>query len=129
GMSSLLLVAVFFLDRSHNTHRWLRLGALSVQPSELAKPVLILFLAYFLEGHASTISDWRKTLLPAMVPTLLFAALIVEQPDLGTALMCLAISGAILYIAGMRIRYFRYAALALMPLLHLLLSLVPWRRE
>jgi cell division protein FtsW len=45
GITTLLLISVFFLDRSHNTHRWFRVGVLSFQPSELAKPVLILFLA------------------------------------------------------------------------------------
>src|SRR5207253_7944420 len=98
GMTTLMLVAVFFLDRSHNTHRWLRYGALSLQPSELAKPALILFLAYFLETRTKSIGDWRNTILPAVVPTVLFAGLIVKQPDLGTAMMCVAITGAILYI-------------------------------
>lgn len=129
GITTLLLVAVFFLDRSHNTHRWLRLGPLSLQPSELAKPVLILFLAHFMATRTGAITDWRKSLLPAVVPTLLFAALIVKQPDLGTALMCLAISGAILYVAGMRMRYFGYAAIAAAPLLYLLIFRVAWRRE
>src|SRR5215470_9812517 len=47
GLTTLLLVAVFFLDRSHNTHRWVRMGSvMSFQPSELAKPALILFLAF-----------------------------------------------------------------------------------
>jgi cell division protein FtsW len=49
GITTLLLISVFFLDRSHNTHRWFKLGGFSFQPSELAKPVLILFLAYFLK--------------------------------------------------------------------------------
>src|SRR5437016_254490 len=88
GLTTLMLVAVFFLDRSHNTHRWVRLGALSFQPSELAKPALILFLAFFLESRLKSIDDWRHTLLPAMVPASLFAILIVKQPDLGTAVVC-----------------------------------------
>ncbi len=129
GITTLLLVAVFFLDLSHNTHRWLRLGPLSLQPSELAKPVLILFLAYFLADHTQTITDWRKTLLPAIVPTVLFATLIVKQPDLGTALMCVAISGAILYVAGMRMRYFAYALVPIIPALYFLIFRVAWRRE
>jgi cell division protein FtsW len=129
GITTLLLVAVFFLDSSHNTHRWLRWGPLSLQPSELAKPVLILFLAYFLEGRTGSITDWRRTLLPAVVPTALFSALIVKQPDLGTALMCLAISGAILYVAGMRMRYFAYALVPIIPLLYFLIFRVTWRRE
>src|SRR4051812_29093689 len=84
AVTSLLLIAVFFLDRTHNTHRWIRIGSFSLQPSELAKPVLILFLAWFLEARTRSMDDWRNTLLPAAVPSLLFAALIVKQPDLGT---------------------------------------------
>ena len=54
AVTTLLLLAVFFLDRSHHTHRWVRLGVLSFQPSELAKPALILFLAFFgFDAHAS----------------------------------------------------------------------------
>src|SRR5205085_11451491 len=47
GMTTLLLISVFFLDRAHNTHRWIHFGSFSFQPSELAKPALILFRAYF----------------------------------------------------------------------------------
>src|ERR1700689_3729108 len=68
GFTTLLLISVFFLDRSHNTHRWIHAGGFSFQPSELAKPVLILFLAYFLEGRTKTMDDWRKTLAPAAPP-------------------------------------------------------------
>ena len=129
GVTTLLLVAVFFLDRSHNTHRWVRLGALSFQPSELAKPALILFLAFFLESRTKMIDDWRHTLLPAIIPAALFAILIVKQPDLGTAIVCLGITGAVLYIAGMRLRYFTYAMVPILPALYLLLFQVGWRRE
>ena len=127
GTTALLLVTVLFLDRSHNVHRWLRLGAFSFQPSELAKLALVLYLAYFLETRA--VSDWRRTLLPAIIPTALFTLLIVIQPDLGTALMCLAVSGAVLYVAGLRMRYFAYALIAVIPMLYALIWRVPWRRE
>src|SRR5216683_2275200 len=62
GFTTLMLIAVFFLDRSHNTHRWFHWGAFSLQPSEVAKPVLILFLAYFLESRTRSMDDWRNTL-------------------------------------------------------------------
>ncbi len=128
GVTLFLLVAVFFLDRSHNVHRWIRLGAASFQPSELAKPALILFLSYFMAERGSDLSDWKRTLLPAAVPTLLFTALIMKQPDLGTALMCLAFSGAILFTAGMQMRYLGYAFAAMVPVLYVMLWRVPWRR-
>jgi len=129
AISTLLLLAVFFLDRSHNTHRWVRLGAMSFQPSELAKVALILFLAFFLESRTKSIDDWRHTLLPAIIPSVLFAALIVKQPDLGTAVVCLGITAAIFYAAGMRLRYFGYALLPILPVLYYLLFYVTWRRD
>jgi cell division protein FtsW len=128
GLTTLLLISVFFLDRSHHTHRWIRWGGFSLQPSELAKPVLILFLAYFLEGRTKSMDDWRNTLLPAAAPVLVFLGLIVLQPDLGTAIACSGITACILFVAEMRMRYFGYAfGAALLPL-YLLIFHVSWRR-
>ena len=100
GFTSLLLIAVFFFRDSHNTHRWIKFGGFSFQPSELAKPALILYLAYFLESRWQQITDWKNVLLPAAAPIVLFALLIVKEPDLGTAIACLAISAAVLFVAG-----------------------------
>lgn len=127
GVTTLLLVGVFFFDRSHHTHRWIRVGGFSLQPSELAKPALILFLAFFLEQRLRAINDWRHTLLPAIVPSALFTILIVLQPDLGTALVCLAITATMLYVAGTRIRYFAYALVPIVPAVCYLVLFVPWR--
>ncbi len=129
GLTTLLLISVFFLDRSHNTHRWIHAGGFSFQPSELAKPVLILFLAFFLESRVKTMDDVRNTLLPAAVPVLVFLGLIVLEPDLGTAIACAGISACILYVAGMRMRYFGYAFAASLVPLYLLIFHVSWRRD
>ena len=126
GVTTLMLVAVFS-DRSHNTHRWIKLGVASFQPSELAKPALILFLAFFLESRVKSIDDWRHTLMPAFVPVALFALLIVKQPDLGTAVVCVGVTAAILYVAGMRLRYFAYALVPIIPAMYYLLFHVGWR--
>jgi cell division protein FtsW len=128
GLTTLLLISVFFLDRSHNTHRWIHWSGFSLQPSELAKPVLILFLAYFLGGRTKTMNDWRNTLLPAAAPVLVFLGLIVLQPDLGTAIACAGIVACILFVAGMRMRYFGYAFGASLLPLYLLIFRVSWRR-
>jgi cell division protein FtsW len=129
GMTTLLLISVFFLDRSHNTHRWIHAGGFSFQPSELAKPVLILFLAYFLESRAKSMDDVRNTLIPAATPILMFLGLIVLEPDLGTAIACAGIAACILYVAGMRMRYFGYAFAASLPALYILIFHVAWRRD
>jgi len=128
GVTTLLLISVFFLDRAHHTHRWFHLGPLSFQPSEMAKPALILFLAFFLESRTKSMKDWRNTVLPAAVPTLVFIALIVFQPDLGTAIACAAITGCVLFVAGLDLRYLGYAFLASLLPLYFLIFHVAYRR-
>ncbi len=59
-----MLAAVFLAAPSHNAHRWLRWGWASFQPSELAKVVTVIFLAYFLETRRREINDWKHTLAP-----------------------------------------------------------------
>lgn len=129
GVTTLLLISVFFLDRSHNTHRWIHAGGFSFQPSELAKPVLILFLAYFLENRSKAMNDVRNTLLPAAAPVLVFLGLIVLQPDLGTAIACAGIAACIFYVAGMRMRYFGYSFAASLVPLYFLIFHVSFRRD
>jgi cell division protein FtsW len=127
GVTSLLLAAVFLLDRSHNTHRWIKLGILSFQPSEIAKPAIILFMAHFLESRLRSITDLRHTLLPAVAPTAVFCVLIVAQPDLGTAMTCAFITAAILFICGMELKYYGWAlGIAAVPL-YFLLFRTAWR--
>src|SRR5947209_7113545 len=129
GGTTLLLISVFFLDRAHGTHRWFHVGPISLQPSELAKPALILFLAWFLQNKTQAMDDWRNTLLPAATPTLAFLGLIVFQPDLGTAIACAGITACVLFVAGVRLRYFGYAfAAALLPLYFLIFH-VSYRKD
>ena len=129
GITSLMLISVFFLDRAHNTHRWIHWGGFSFQPSEMAKPALILFLAFFLESRTKSMDDWRNTLLPAVLPTLIFIGLIVFQPDLGTAIACAAITGCILFVAGLDMRYLAYAFAASLLPLYFLIFHVAYRRD
>jgi cell division protein FtsW len=73
--------------------------------------------------------DWRKTILPAALPSLIFIALIVKEPDLGTALVCAGVTALMLYLAGMDFKYLLYAAVAAAPVLYILLFRVAWRRQ
>ncbi|MHB8301534.1 MAG: putative lipid II flippase FtsW [Acidobacteriaceae bacterium] len=128
AITMLLLLAVFLVHGSHHAHRWIRFGPLSFQPSEIAKPALVLFLAWFLQGRVDQLDDWRRALLPAALPSLLFIALILKEPDLGTALVCAAVTTLMLYLAGARLRYIFLAALAASPVLYYMLFHVAWRR-
>jgi len=129
AITVICLMAAFLMRDSHNTHRWIRFGILSFQPSELAKPALVLFLAWFLQNRMQTIDDWRGTILPAALPSLVFILLILKEPDLGTALVCAGVTALMLYLAGMEIKYLGYAFLASLPVLYFMLFRVKWRRD
>ncbi|MBI2956625.1 MAG: putative lipid II flippase FtsW [Acidobacteria bacterium] len=122
-----LLAAVLFLDPSRSTHRWVRWGMLSLQPSELAKLALILFLAYFLQRRRHAIDDMPNTLLPAGFVTAVMVLLVLVEPDLGTAAVLAAIAGAMFFAAGMRLRYLLYLFLAAAPAFYFLIVRVPYR--
>uniref|UniRef100_Q01Q47 Probable peptidoglycan glycosyltransferase FtsW n=1 Tax=Solibacter usitatus (strain Ellin6076) TaxID=234267 RepID=Q01Q47_SOLUE len=98
-----LLAAVYFLDPQN--HRWLRLGGpVGVQPSELAKPALVIFLAFFVTWRARAINNPRYTLVPAaMAVGLVILAVVVA--DLGTAIVLGAAAGMVFFVAGLEKRY------------------------
>ena len=128
AMTTLLLVAVFFFPNSHNTHRWIRFGGLhTFQPSELAKPVVVLFLAWFLHTRLDDMRDWKNTLLKAAVIPVAFILLIVKEPDLGTALVVFGVTALMLVLAGMEWKYLFMGIGAALPPLAALLLLVSWR--
>ncbi len=127
-VTTLLLVAVFVFPGSHNTHRWIRFGGLfTFQPSEIAKPVAVLFLAWFLHTRLDAMRDWKHTLLKASIMPVVFVLLIVKQPDLGTALVILGVTGLMLVLAGMEWKYLLMGIGAALPPLAALLLLVSWR--
>ncbi len=133
GLTLVLLIAVFFLDRSHATHRWIRLGPLSFQPSELAKLFVILYLAWFIEIRRSRrgpgMNDFLQTLLPALGTVFLVVALVLAEPDMGTACMIAFIAAVMLFVAGLSLRYIFPVALAALPAIYLLIVRVPYRLQ
>ena len=129
-VTTLLLVLVFFVPGSHNTHRWIRFGGhFTLQPSEIAKAVLVLFLAWFLHSRLDHMRDWKHTLLRAAVMPVVFILLIVKQPDLGTALVLAGVTAMMLVLAGMEWKYLFAGVLAALPGLVALLFMVAWRRQ
>jgi cell division protein FtsW len=128
AVTTVLLLLVFFFRNAQHAHRWILIGGFSFQPSEIAKPVLILFLAWFLSCRLDCITDWRRTLVRAAIIPVLFILLIVKQPDLGTALVLAGVTAMMLLLAGMEWRYLLLAVAVAAPPLAALLFWVPWRR-
>jgi cell division protein FtsW len=112
-LTSLLVVYV----ADPRTHRWFRLpGVGSLQPSEFAKPALILFLAYFLSRRARILND-RRALWQVFLPVAMLGVLVVAA-DLGTALVPVITALVVLWVAGLdRKRLVRVAAVGVALLL------------
>jgi len=131
----LMLVGTFFLDKSHATHRWIKFGPIGIQPSELAKLAIILYLAWFLDLKRRAAAemefskdDFLQTILPAVAPILLFVMLIVLQPDLGTSVDIVLIAAAVLFVAGLSWKWLVVGAAGALPVLYLLISHVSYRQ-
>ncbi|MGO9637803.1 MAG: FtsW/RodA/SpoVE family cell cycle protein [Terracidiphilus sp.] len=124
-----LLVLVFFVPGSHNTHRWIRFGDFfTLQPSEIAKPVMVLFLAWFLSTRLDKINQWRTLWRASLVP-LVFIALVVLEPDLGTALVMAGVTVMMLYLAGLNWKFVIGGLCAALPILLWELIAVSWRLQ
>ena len=122
-----LLVMVFFLPATANTHRWIQLAGFSVQPSELSKLALICFLAYFLEKRKGRVNELAFTLVPIAVIVALLAGLVAIE-DLGTAVSLFMISGVLLFVAGLDLRWIAAAVIFALPTFYLLVFRVEYRR-
>ena len=95
----LLVLTHFGGHEAKGASRWIRLGPVQLQPSEFAKIILIGTLALFLTRHSAAITEWR-TVLRSLVHIGIPMLLIAKQPDLGTALVLLAIWTGMMVIAG-----------------------------
>ena len=110
--------------------RWLPLGPLAFQPSEVAKFVLVLFAAAVFSGKEEAMFSRVSHVLIPMVPALgLLAGLVMMQPDLGTTLLLAVIAAGLLFVAGARLRHLIPLSLLGAALAVVAGVLEPYRRD
>lgn len=105
----LLLVAIFIPGLGlvrNGARRWLALGPLSIQPSELAKLALVMGVAWYLARCHNPLRSFIKDVLPAYGGIALMAVLIILEPDFGTSTLICVVGGLMLFVAGLRYIYF-----------------------
>jgi cell division protein FtsW len=124
-----LLVAVLFGRPVKGATRWLNLGGLGIQPSELAKIAVIIFVAALLERRMDRVNEPSHALLPIGLVVGGLVGLILLQPDLGTAVAILTIAGAMIFAAGISYQYLLGLSLAAMPALYFLIMRSEYRRR
>jgi cell division protein FtsW len=124
------LVVVLFGREVKGATRWLNVGGLGIQPSELAKLVLVIFIAALLERRMEKIDEPSQALLPIGAVVGGFVGLILVQPDLGTSVSILAIAAVMVFAAGIDYRYVVGLFLAAVPAFYFLIvtSEYRWKR-
>ena len=124
---TIALMGVFAFSPTNGAHRWIKFPGFSLQPSEVSKLALIIFLAHFLEKRAGEEGDLWRTFLPCGIVTAWLALLVVIEPDFGTAMMLVLIFTVVIYTAGARVLHLAMAAAPALVVAAGLLIFVPWR--
>jgi cell division protein FtsW len=120
---------VLFAPPIKNAHRWLRLGLLSFQPSELAKLALVVTLAFQLSRRVDRLSDFLSGLAPSLLVTAFLSFLVLMEPDFGTASILVVVAGTMFFVAGAPLGHLARLVLLAAPLVYLLVSQVDYRRD
>lgn len=107
--------------------RWVRFGPISFQPAELAKMVIIFYIASWVDKKRGALNDFYYGLLPSLCIVGLFAALILWQPDFGTMLVLLLVSFFMLFAAGIDWKYFFYSLMGGALALYVFIKIEPYR--
>ena len=126
---SIGLVAVLFGTPRNGATRWLNVGGLGIQPSELAKIVLIIFTAALLERRMERIDEPAHALIPIGLVLAGLIALILPEPDLGTSVALVVIAGVMVFAAGVNYRYIAGLAIAALPAFYVLVWRSDYRRH
>ncbi|MFP5245395.1 MAG: putative lipid II flippase FtsW [Thermoanaerobaculia bacterium] len=123
------LIVALFQSPINGTHRWIQLPWFQLQPSEFAKPAIILFIASFLARREERVNDLTTTLLPIGSILALVAGLVLLGRDFGTATTLIFVAAGMIFAAGISWRYVACIAAALVPLGGYFALSAAYRRE
>lgn len=106
----LLLSLVFLMPARNGSHRWLFLGPFTLQPSEIFKFLMIVYLSFSLSNPTRNLEDWKQVVFPYVPIIGLALLLIVAEPDLGTVIVISGTALGLFFLAGLKLRHLFYAA-------------------
>ena len=127
ALVAVLLVAVLFSRPINGSRRWFGVGGFGIQPSELAKVAAVLFTAITLDRRMARINDVKYALSPIALITAGLGALILLEPDFGTAAAMALVVGVMVMGAGLSYRYIVGLLLLAVPLGYVVLISAPYR--
>ncbi|WP_100487572.1 FtsW/RodA/SpoVE family cell cycle protein [Sporolactobacillus pectinivorans] len=101
----LLILLYFAGSTSNNAQSWLNIGFFNLQPSEFVKITIIFYLASVFSNKQKTISKFSTSVAPPLIVVSVFFVIIAKEPDLGTAMIIIAISFAMILCAGLKMKH------------------------
>lgn len=123
----LLLLLVLLIPEAKGVRRWIRIGPLNFQPSELTKLAVVFFTSYYLTARKDQLHSLSRGLFPYLAVLGGVVTLVILEPDLGTAACIAATGGVLFYLGGLRYRYILTLALAGALAMGVLIASVPYR--
>ncbi len=126
----LLLLVIFFGISASGSKRWLNFFIMNLQPSELMKiAIIVCFARYYHRIQSSDIQSYKYLLQPIIL-LLIPCYLVITQPDLGTAILIAGSGLAIIWLAGLNLKYFIYSGLILLVSLPFVISILkPYQKS
>ena len=126
----LLLIVIFFGISASGSKRWINLFIMNLQPSELMKiAIIVCFARYYHRIQSSDIQSYKYLLQPIIL-LLIPCYLVITQPDLGTAILIAGSGLAIIWLAGLNLKYFIYSGLILLVSLPFVISILkPYQKS
>ena len=126
----LLLLVIFFGISASGSKRWINLFIMNLQPSELMKiAIIVCFARYYHRIQSSDIQSYKYLLQPIIL-LLIPCYLVITQPDLGTAILIAGSGLAIIWLAGLNLKYFIYSGLILLVSLPFVISILkPYQKS
>lgn len=129
-VSIIALIAVFLpgigVERN-GAHRWLYLGFMQFQPSELAKLALIIYLAAWFENKGTEVKNLFSSTLPFILILGLVGGLVIKEPDMGTTVILSLVAGVIYFVAGARMTHVLGMIASVVALAWYLIKSAPYR--
>lgn len=130
GLLLLVLVLVPGIGREVNgARRWLPLGIINIQPSEVMKVLMLLYAADYTVRKRKHLSAFFRGLLPMILSVLVVGGLLLLEPDLGAFIVIGAIAMGLVFIGGLNMKHFAAMALGLIASFLAMIWYSPWRRE
>lgn len=126
AITILMSILVFFFPKVNSTYRWIRIMGFSIQPSEMAKLSVVLYLSYIFGKKYEDVNNLKRSFF-LLIPIFIIEILILREPDYGSFFLILAITFFMMFVSGLYFRYIALLTIIAIPMAYFLLRISDYR--